>query len=99
MLEKAGLQVKVLRMKDAKDPDEYLKKFGADRFKLLLEDASNRVEYQINAIRSKYDIALDEQRVEFIRSAPSCLPPFPVRCSGKCMAEGWRRPGESAMTP
>lgn len=73
MLEKAGLQVKVLRMKDAKDPDEYLKKFGADRFKLLLEDASNRVEYQINAIRSKYDIALDEQRVEFIQECAQLL--------------------------
>ena len=45
ILEKAGLQVKVLKMKDAKDPDEFLKKFGADKFKVLLEDASNRVEY------------------------------------------------------
>ena len=36
ILEKAGLQVKVLQMRDAKDPDEFLKKFGADRFKLLL---------------------------------------------------------------
>ena len=37
MLEKAGIGVKVLQLKDAKDPDEYLKKFGADKFKLLLE--------------------------------------------------------------
>ena len=37
MLEKAGLQVKVLQMRDAKDPDEFLKKFGADKFKLLFE--------------------------------------------------------------
>jgi DNA primase len=37
ILEKTGLQVKVLQMRDAKDPDEFLKKFGADKFKLLLE--------------------------------------------------------------
>ncbi len=37
MLEKTGLRVRVLRMQGAKDPDEFLRKFGADRFQLLLE--------------------------------------------------------------
>ena len=69
ILEKAGLQVKVLQMKDAKDPDEYLKKFGADKFKLLLEGSSNRVEYQLNAIARKYDIREDDQKVKFINEA------------------------------
>ena len=69
MLEKAGLQVKVLQMKDAKDPDEYLKKFGADKFKNLLNESSSRVEYQLNAIRRKYDLRIDEQRVKFITEA------------------------------
>lgn len=69
MLEKAGLQVKVLQMRDAKDPDEYLKKYGADRFRLLLEESSNRVEYQLRAIQKKYDLREDEQRVRFISEA------------------------------
>ena len=69
MLEKAGLQVKVLQMRDAKDPDEFLKKFGADRFKLLLEESSNRVEYQLRAIQKKYDLNVDEDRVKFIGEA------------------------------
>ena len=69
MLEKAGLQVKVLQMRDAKDPDEFLRKFGADRFKLLLEESSNRVEYQLAAIRRKYDLRQDDQRVQFIDEA------------------------------
>ena len=69
MLEKAGLQVKVLKMRDAKDPDEYLMKFGADRFRLLLEESSNRVEYQLNDILRKYDLSRDEERVRFIAEA------------------------------
>ena len=69
ILEKAGLQVKVLQMKDAKDPDEYLKKFGADKFKLLLEGSANRVEYQIRTIANKYDLREDEQRVQFLQEA------------------------------
>ena len=73
MLEKAGIKVKVLRMKDAKDPDEFLHKFGADKFRLLLEESSNRVEYQLNAIRRKYDLAEDEQRVSFIHEAAELI--------------------------
>lgn len=69
MLEKAGLQVKVLQMRDAKDPDEFLKKYGADRFRLLLEESSNRVEYQLRAIVKKYDLSGDEERVRFINEA------------------------------
>ena len=69
ILEKAGIDVKVLQLRDAKDPDEFLKKFGADRFKLLLEESSNRVEYQLRAIMKKYDLREDEQRVKFISEA------------------------------
>ncbi|MBQ2854374.1 MAG: DNA primase [Oscillospiraceae bacterium] len=66
ILEQAGIDVKVLQLRDAKDPDEYLKKFGADKFKNLLEESSNRVEYQLRAITKKYDLREDEQRVKFI---------------------------------
>ena len=69
ILEKAGIGVKVLQLRDAKDPDEYLKKFGADRFKNLLEESSNRVEYQLAAITKKYDLREDEQRVKYIAEA------------------------------
>jgi DNA primase len=73
ILEKAGLKVKVLQMQGAKDPDEYLKKFGADKFRLLLEGSSNRVEYQLNAIAKKYDISIDEQKVQFVSECAALI--------------------------
>ena len=73
ILEKAGIRVKVLQMKDAKDPDEYLKKFGADKFRLLLEDSSNRVEYQLNAIFRKYDLKEDDQKVRYVGEAAQLI--------------------------
>ncbi len=73
MLEKVGIKVKVLQMKDAKDPDEFLHKFGPDKFRLLLEGSANRVEYQLNAIRKKYDIAEDEQRIAYIHEAAELI--------------------------
>ncbi len=73
MLEKVGIGVKVLQMKDAKDPDEFLHKFGADKFRLLVEDSSNRVEYQLKAIGSKYNIKVDEERIQFIQEAAELI--------------------------
>ena len=73
MLEKAGIQVKVLKMRDAKDPDEFLKKFGPDRFKLLLEESSNRVEYQLADIRKKYDIREADQKVRYVQEAAELI--------------------------
>ena len=77
ILEKAGLQVKVLQMRDAKDPDEFLKKFGADRFKMLLEESSNRVEYQLGAILKKYDIREDDQRVKYLQECAELISTLP----------------------
>lgn len=73
ILEKAGLQVKVLQIQNAKDPDEFLKKFGADKFKLLLEDSANRVEYQLNAILRKYDLKQDDQKVKFLQECADLI--------------------------
>jgi len=73
ILEKAGIQVKVLQLRDAKDPDEFLKKFGPDRFKLLLEESSNRVEYQLNAILKKYDLRDDDQKVKYLQESAELI--------------------------
>ncbi len=77
ILEKAGLQVKVLQLRDAKDPDEFLKKFGADKFRLLLEESANRIEYQLNDIRRKYDLNEDDQRVKFLQESAELLCTLP----------------------
>ena len=73
MLEKAGIRVKVLQMTDAKDPDEFLHKFGAERFRMLLEDSANCVEYQLTAIAKKYNVAEDDQRIRFIHEAAELI--------------------------
>ncbi len=73
ILEKAGLQVKVLNIRDAKDPDEFLKKFGPDRFKMLLEESSNRIEYQLNTIFKKYDLRIDDEKVRYVHEAADLI--------------------------
>jgi len=73
MLEKVGIEVKVLQMQGAKDPDEFLHKFGPERFRQLLEGSANRVEYQLGTICRKYDLSSDEQRVKYLQEAAELI--------------------------
>ena len=73
LLEKAGLQVRVLRMQGAKDPDEFLKKFGADRFKLLLDGSQSQMEYRLQSLMGRYQLENDDQKVEFLKEAAKMI--------------------------
>ncbi len=77
MLEKTGIQVRVLRMQGAKDPDEYLKKFGPERFSVLLDACEGQAEYRLESLRRKFDLTVDEQRVDFLRQAAELVASFP----------------------
>ena len=77
MLEKTGIQVRVLRMQGAKDPDEFLKKYGADRFSVLLDQCQNQAEYRLDSLKRKFDLTLDDQRVEFLNQAAALIASFP----------------------
>ncbi len=73
ILEKAGLQVKVLQLSGAKDPDEFLHKFGGDKLRVLLEQSANRVEYQLAAIGRKYDLREDDQKVKYLQETADLI--------------------------
>lgn len=51
-----GLEVKIASYKDAKDPDEYLKKNGADALKKCLDSAAGIIEYRAAYLRDKADM-------------------------------------------
>ena len=69
LLEKAGLKVKVLRMKGAKDPDEFIKTYGREAFVKLLDQSENQVDYRLTQIQKKYDLTDDGQRIAFLQEA------------------------------
>lgn len=64
LLGEVGLDVRILQVTDAKDPDEYIKKFGRDRFKNLLSGSKTGFEYKMNTILAKYDISSSEQLIK-----------------------------------
>ena len=80
-LEKLDVRVRVLRVSGAKDPDEFIQKRGAEAFRKLIEDSENQTDYQLNSVLSRYDLSVDEQKVEYVRAATEILAgiPDPVR--------------------
>ncbi len=77
IFEKLDVKVRVLRMTGAKDPDEFIKQKGAGAFRNLLEASEAQVDYRLNAVREKYDLSLDDQRVAFLKEATQLVASFP----------------------
>ncbi len=67
------VQVGVLKIPNAKDPDEYIKKFGAERFQQLLDSAGNAMDFRLSRARAKYDLSQDSQRLGYIQEAAEIL--------------------------
>ncbi len=63
MLEEVGLEVNVLSMSNAKDPDEYIKRYGVDKFKQLISGAKSKFDYNFDVILSKYDISQPQDKI------------------------------------
>jgi DNA primase len=77
LLSEVGVKIRVLTMTGAKDPDEYIKKFGAERFGLLLEGASNATEYAIARAKQKYDLESADGKVAFLRDFVALMAEVP----------------------
>jgi DNA primase len=66
LLEEVGLEVSVLRVDGAKDPDEYIRRRGADSFRALLGESHSKFDFNFNKILQKYDVNIPQQKIEAI---------------------------------
>ena len=64
MLSDVGLEVKVLNMEGAKDPDEYIKKFGRDKFRALLDAGKSGFEFKLDGTLRKFNISIPEEKIK-----------------------------------
>ncbi len=73
ILKEAGIAVNVLTLKGAKDPDEFIKKFGKERFALALRGSDNYIEYRIAKLSESYNLEEIPQKVEFLKKVTEVL--------------------------
>lgn len=69
----SNLLVKVITYEGAKDPDEYIQKYGADRFRELIEQSGNSVEYELERARRQADLTTDGGRIQYLRDCADIL--------------------------
>ena len=73
LLSEVGLDVTILKVNGAKDPDEYIKKFGADKFRQLLSQSKSKFDYNLDAILAKYDINLQADKVKALAESEKLI--------------------------
>ncbi|MBP1561281.1 MAG: DNA primase [Oscillospiraceae bacterium] len=73
LLSEVGLKTKIIHMEGAKDPDEYIKKFGALRFKQLLDKSGGAIEFELDKCRSGLDISTEDGKIEYLKRCVNML--------------------------
>lgn len=64
LLGEVGVDVRVIKLNGAKDPDEYIKKFGAESFKRCLDESKTGFEFKMDKILSEHDMALPDEKIK-----------------------------------
>ena len=73
LFSQSPIRVSVLNIPGAKDPDEYIKKYGRERFETLLNGTRNAIEYKLARIKEKHDVASPAGRLDYIKEAIGLL--------------------------
>ncbi len=62
----AGIDVRVVRLSGAKDPDEYVRKNGIEALKENISNARKFIDFKIEALKSDYDLTSVEDIQKYI---------------------------------
>ncbi len=73
ILKTTGIKIRILQVEGGKDPDEYIKEFGANRFRMLLEGAKNDIEFKLLGAKNKFDIETDDGKLNYLNASIEVL--------------------------
>lgn len=69
LLSEVGVRARVLKMDGAKDPDEFIGKYGAQAFSSLIDNSSGAIDYQMDKLSAGIDLNTDDGRAEYLQKA------------------------------
>lgn len=73
LLSEAGAETRIIKMEGAKDPDEYIKKFGALRFKQLLDRSDGAIDFELRKCKNGLDVDTEQGKVTYLRRCVELL--------------------------
>ena len=73
ILVSVGINVKVLNLKDSKDPDEFIRKYGLEEYQKSIKSSIHYIKYKINKCKDRYSMSNDEERLKFVKESISII--------------------------
>lgn len=73
ILKNIGCDVRILQMEGAKDPDEFVIKYGNGRFNLLVENAISLVEFKVKVLKNSLDLEQVNDKIKFLKETAKIL--------------------------
>ena len=77
LFDQTDVKVRIPALVGGKDPDEIIRTYGRDKFKGMLEGASNETEFRLLALRRQYNLATTQGKIDFIGGALQNLATLP----------------------
>lgn len=77
LFDQTDMKVRIPALVGGKDPDEIIRTYGRDKFKGMLEGASNETEFRLLALRRQYNLATTQGKIDFIGGAMQILATLP----------------------
>ena len=73
ILKNMGIDIRVLQITGAKDPDEFVVKYGPDKFRKCMDEAISVVEYKIKVLKQKFNLNNTADKVKFLNEIAKVL--------------------------
>ena len=73
LLREVGIRIRLVNIPDGKDPDEYIKKNGAEHFKLLIDRSANDVEYRLVELGKRHLLNTSDGKVNYLKEVADFL--------------------------
>ena len=73
ILTNVGCDVRILQMEGAKDPDEYVIKYGNGRFNLLVDKAISLIEFKTKILKNSLDLDNVSDKIKFLKETAQLL--------------------------
>ncbi len=73
IFKKTNVKIKVLHLSGGKDPDEIIKNYGVEKMKAIITGAANEIEFALLREHSKYDLASDDGKRQYLQAAVKIL--------------------------
>ena len=77
LFDQTDVKVRIPALVGGKDPDEIIRTYGRDKFKGMLEGASNETEFRLLALRRQYNLGTTQGKIDFIGGALQILATLP----------------------